>query len=107
MNYFWVRIFDYKSDDELKEFADIDVWEARRGTLLDEYYLCGEDMTREQVKAEVKTLGKWNDQEITYQVGRYGPYVKCGKMMASAKKDGTVPTLDEAITLLQDKMRQK
>ena len=58
-------------------------------------------------KAEVKTLGKWNDQEITYQVGRYGPYVKCGKMMASAKKDGTIPTLDEAITLLQDKMRQK
>lgn len=55
MNYFWIRIFDYKSDDELKEYTDIDVWEARRGTLLDEYYLCGEDMTREQVKAEVKT----------------------------------------------------
>lgn len=58
-------------------------------------------------KAEVKILGKWNDQEITYQVGRYGPYVKCGKMMASAKKDGTIPSLDEAIILLQNKMRQK
>lgn len=54
MNYFWVRIFDYKSDEALKECTDIDVWEARRGTLLDEYYLCGEDMTREQAKAKVK-----------------------------------------------------
>ncbi|MBR4927464.1 MAG: hypothetical protein IKY98_03965, partial [Alphaproteobacteria bacterium] len=58
-------------------------------------------------KAVPKELGKWNDQIITYQVGRYGPYVRCGKMMASAAKDGTVPTLDEAITLLQNKMRQK
>jgi topoisomerase IA-like protein len=40
-------------------------------------------------------------------VGRYGPYVRCGKMMASARKDGTVPTLDEAITLIQNKMREK
>lgn len=53
MNYFWIRIFDYKSDDELKEYADIDVWEARRGTLLDEYYLCGEGMTRDEVKKTV------------------------------------------------------
>lgn len=58
-------------------------------------------------KTDVTKLGKWNDQEITYQIGRFGPYVKCGKMMASAKKDGTVPTLEEAITLLQEKMRQK
>jgi hypothetical protein len=45
MNYYWVRIYDYKTDEELKEYTDIDVWEARRGTLLDEYYLCGEDMS--------------------------------------------------------------
>lgn len=54
MKYYWIRIFDYKTDDELKEYTDIDVWEARRGTLLDEYYLCGEDMTREVVKKAVK-----------------------------------------------------
>lgn len=54
MNYFWVRIFDYKTDDELKECTDVDVWEARRGTLLDEYYLCGEDMSRDEAKNEVK-----------------------------------------------------
>ncbi|MBR6232069.1 MAG: hypothetical protein IKQ99_03110 [Alphaproteobacteria bacterium] len=58
-------------------------------------------------KPKAKVLGKWQDQEVTYQVGRYGPYVRCGKMMASAKKDGTIPTLDEAITLIQNKMREK
>lgn len=54
MKYFWIRIFDYKSGDELKEFTDTDIWEARRGTLLDEYYLCGEEMTRDVAKQEVK-----------------------------------------------------
>lgn len=54
MKYYWIRIFDYKDDDELKEYTEIDVWEARRGTLLDEYYLCGEGMTREEVKKAVK-----------------------------------------------------
>ena len=54
MKYWWIRIFDYKTDEELKEYTDIDVWEARRGTLLDEYYLCGEDMTREDAKKAVR-----------------------------------------------------
>jgi len=58
-------------------------------------------------KPAVKVLGKWDKQDVTYQVGKYGPYVKCGKMMASAKKDGTIPTLEEAITLIQNKMREK
>ena len=49
MNYFWVRIFDYR-----KECENADNWEERKGTLLDEYYLCGEGMTREQAKTEVK-----------------------------------------------------
>ncbi len=60
-----------------------------------------------QEKKKATVVGKWNGDEITYQVGRYGPYVKCGKIMASCKKDGTVPTEAEAITLLQDKMNQK
>ena len=58
-------------------------------------------------KPKAKVLGKWQDQEITYQSGRFGPYVKWGRIMASAKKDGTVPTLDEAITLIQNKMHEK
>lgn len=54
MNYFWIRIYDYKKDDELKEHTDDFTWGNFKGTLLDEYYLCGEDLTREQVKNEVK-----------------------------------------------------
>lgn len=52
-------------------------------------------------------LGQWEKQDVTYQIGKYGPYVRCGKMMASAKKDGTIPTLEEAIILIQNKMREK
>ena len=64
-------------------------------------------LSKAKEKPKATVLGKWQDQEVTYQVGRYGPYVRCGKMMASAKKDGTIPTLDEAITLIQNKMREK
>lgn len=54
MNYFWVRIFDYKRDEELKKYTDDYAYESQKGTLLDEYYLCGEDMTRETAKSQVK-----------------------------------------------------
>ena len=54
MKYYWVRIYDYKVDDELKEFTDDNVWDAQKGTLLDEYYLCGDDMSRGEAKDEVK-----------------------------------------------------
>lgn len=54
MNYFWVRIFDYKKDDELKEYTAAEDWENRKGTLLDEYYLCGKEMTRDKAKQEVR-----------------------------------------------------
>ena len=53
MKYYWVRIFDYKKDDELKAYTEGNIWEKFKGTLLDEYYLCGEDMTREDAKKEV------------------------------------------------------
>ena len=58
-------------------------------------------------KKEAVEIGKWNDKVITYQIGRYGPYVKWEKIMASVKNKNAVPTLEEAITLLQDKMHQK
>ena len=54
MKYFWVRIYDYKKDEELKAHTEEFVWGSFKGTLLDEYYLCGEDMTREIVKKEVR-----------------------------------------------------
>lgn len=58
IKYYWIRVFDYKTDEELKQFTDIDVWEARQGLLLDEYYLKGEDLSREEVKATVKERSK-------------------------------------------------
>ena len=59
-------------------------------------------------KAEkAKKLGKWDNEEVTYQIGRYGPYVKCGKMMASVRQKDQIPTLEEAIALIREKMHQK
>lgn len=54
MNYFWIRIYDYKKDEQLKEHTDQIVWGSFKGTLLDEYYLCGEEMTRDDAKEAVK-----------------------------------------------------
>lgn len=52
-------------------------------------------------------IGKWQDDKITYQIGRYGPYVKWKKIMASVKQKDALPSLEEAIQLIQDKMHQK
>lgn len=54
MNYFWIRIFDYRKEDSLKKYSLLDDFENRKGTLLDEYYLCGESMTRNKAKEIVK-----------------------------------------------------
>lgn len=54
MNYWWIRIFDYRIDAELKEHTDDFTWGNFKGTMLDEYYLCGEDMSRDKVKQEVR-----------------------------------------------------
>ena len=58
-------------------------------------------------KSKSKDIGKWQDDKITYQIGRYGPYVKWKKIMASVKQKDTSPSLEEAISLIQDKMHQK
>ena len=55
---------------------------------------------------EVITLGTWNKEPVTFQTGRFGPYVKWKKVMASVKKDAT-PTLEEAIQLLSAKLNTK
>jgi len=53
LNYYWVRIYDYHKDEELKFFTENESWQKFRGTLLDEYYLCGETLTRDKAKEEV------------------------------------------------------
>lgn len=64
-------------------------------------------LSQSKEKSKSAELGNWNDDKITYQIGRFGPYVKCGKVMASVKKKDQIPTLEEAIVLIQDKMHQK
>lgn len=53
MNYYWVRIFDYKHDNELKEFTAVNIFDDYKGALLDEYYLCGESLNRNEAKTKV------------------------------------------------------
>ena len=51
--YYWIRIFDYRYDDELSHIAAGE-WTNYKGVLLDEYYLSGEGLSREACKEEVK-----------------------------------------------------
>jgi DNA topoisomerase-1 len=64
-------------------------------------------LSQKSEKSKVTKLGQWNKEDVTYQIGRYGPYVKCGKIMASVKNKEKIPTLEEGIALLQEKMHQK
>ncbi len=56
----------------------------------------------------LKTLGTLDKKEITIHNGRYGPYVKHGKVMASLPKGGDPETitLDEAKDLLAKKQEK-
>jgi len=58
INYFWVRVFDYQYKElGEKDISTITEWgraDDGRGTLLDEYYLCGDGLTRNDCKSQVK-----------------------------------------------------
>ena len=53
--FYWVRIYDYRYSDELKTLADESSYnfEKYKGVLIDEYYVYGIGMTREEAKSEV------------------------------------------------------
>ena len=56
LNYYWVRVYDYKYEKKLEEIAnssEIGFFERYKGVLLDEYYLSGEELERNNVKKEV------------------------------------------------------
>ncbi|MGL5787912.1 MAG: type I DNA topoisomerase [Bacteroidales bacterium] len=71
-----------------------------------------EDMTLEQALKHFelpRTLGEYEGETLTVAVGRFGPYVKFGKMFVSLPK-GANPmetTLDEAIVLIEAKKKQE
>ena len=48
MNYFWIRVYDYQYDRD----------DYNKGILLDEFYIKGEDITREEAKTRV--INKYN-----------------------------------------------
>lgn len=56
LNYYWIRIFDYKQDKEdyTNPFSETETYiKDHKGILLDEYYLFGNGMTRQQAKNQV------------------------------------------------------
>lgn len=58
-------------------------------------------------KPSGKVLGVYpkNKQEIHLLMGRYGPYLKCGRTNYAIPKEvsGHEPTLDEAIKIISSK----
>jgi len=58
-------------------------------------------------KPEPKVLGQYpkNKTDITVQIGRYGPYIKCGKNNYAIPRNMTMDnlTLDEAIKIIEAK----
>jgi len=59
----------------------------------------------------LKTLGSHPEEnkEITLHEGKYGPYVKCGKIMASLIGDQSIENidLDESIILINNRKLKK
>lgn len=59
--------------------------------------------------AKTEIIGKHPEtkEEISYGIGRFGPYVKMGKIYASLPKDmkeqGIIPDLEQAVKIIADK----
>ena len=55
-----------------------------------------------------KTLGVHDGEEVSVGAGRFGPFVKMGKIYASLPKDADLMavTLDEAVALVEDKIKK-
>lgn len=56
-----------------------------------------------------KSLGEYNGENISVGSGRFGPFVKMGKMYASLPKESNLMevTLEQAIELIEDKIRKE
>ena len=54
-----------------------------------------------------RVLGKYEDQEVSVAIGRFGPYVRLGKLFVSIKKDDDPAsiTLERAIELIEAKRK--
>lgn len=56
-----------------------------------------------------RNLGTWQDNDITVAIGRFGPYVKFGKMFVSIPKDinPAEVTMEQAVALIEEKQREQ
>jgi DNA topoisomerase I len=70
-----------------------------------------DDATLEQAVSLLRfprTLGKYEGEDLTVALGRFGPYVKAGKATASLRDiDPGLITLEEAIKVLTDNTERK
>ncbi|MBE5957183.1 MAG: hypothetical protein E7253_12140 [Lachnospiraceae bacterium] len=58
-NYYWVRIYDFKLSDNEKD-KGYSYLDGTKGVLLDEYYVSGEELTRDKAKEIVKKRSNVN-----------------------------------------------
>ena len=61
--------------------------------------------TTEKAQGKVIGINPQNNEEITFQSGRYGPYLKCGKNNYALPKNlrETEPTLEQALAVINAK----
>jgi DNA topoisomerase-1 len=87
-------------DDEIKKFASIPAGMSIETITLEEA-LTAFELPRE--------LGTHEGEQVLANNGRFGPYVKRGKLFCSIKKDAEFDlfsiTLDQAITLIEEKKK--
>lgn len=86
------------SDEEKPRFASL-----RKGQSLN-------DITLEEALKLFdlpRILGEYENNEVSANIGRFGPYIKYGSLFVTIPADLTPQTisLDEAITLIEDKKR--
>jgi DNA topoisomerase-1 len=89
-----------EADDEKKQFASL-----QKGQLI-------ESITLEEALKLFELprhIGQYENEEVAASVGRFGPYIRHGKMFVSLKKDDSPYTveLDRAIELIEEKRKKE
>ena len=64
-------------------------------------------LSKGKTKTPAQEVGVFEGEKITLSQGRYGPYLKCGKIIAALpkqmKEEGRLPTQEEAVSLISAK----
>ena len=89
-----------EADDEKKQFASL-----QKGQLI-------ESITLEEALKLFELpryVGQYENEEVVASVGRFGPYIRHGKVFVSLKKDDSPYTvgLDRAVELIEEKRKKE